>query len=231
VPGQAGGSVIVIIATASEGAIASALMASWLSGQDRADVGPGRHAGQSLLARAALRALLAQTTGRTDWRIVRSALGKPAIVAPSGAPGPAVSLSHSGSMAAVAMARTGAIGIDIEQHRPRNFAALAAAAFGPLEQAEAARDGAEGFYRIWTLREAMAKATGEGLALAANGRDVVDGGVAETDRRIVRQGRNWWLAHRRIYQQCSLAVAHAGAPDGPWGLRWCDLAAVGDAPM
>ena len=217
--------VIVVIAIVSDDIAAPALIARWASTQDHAEIRPGRNAAPSLLARAALRALLARHTGRSDWQIVRNALGKPFAIAPTGAPGPAISLSHTAAMAAVALADIGALGIDIERHRPRDFAALAAQAFGPAEQAAVAASGAEAFYRIWTLREAVAKATGEGLALAANGRDLVQGGACEPYRRIAHAGRAWHLAHVPIAPDCSLAVAHADAPDAVWALRWSELGA------
>jgi 4'-phosphopantetheinyl transferase len=215
--------VIAVVAVVSDPIIASALIGSWSDLQDRADVAPSRRAECSLLARAALRALLARNTGRMDWVVVRTPLGKPFVLTQAGSPGPAVSISHSGATVAVAMANCGALGIDIEQHRTRDFTALAAQAFGPDEQAEVAIHGKDAFYRIWTLREAIAKATGDGLALAANGRDLVAGGLAGPYHVIEHGGRSWQLAHVRIEPACSLAVAHVDAPEGPWALRWCDL--------
>ena len=51
------------------------------------------------------------------------------------------------------------IGVDIERLKPgRPFADLARMAFGPMENAEVARSGEPAFYRIWTAREALAKA-------------------------------------------------------------------------
>jgi phosphopantetheinyl transferase len=214
---------MVVVAVVSDATQASALIGRWANGQDRADANQGRRAPASLLARAALRALLAQHTGRIDWQIVRARLGKPFVVTPSGALGPAVSLSHTGSTVAVAMAESGFLGLDIEQYRSRDFVALAAQAFGPTEQLEVANGGADAFYRIWTLREALAKATGDGLALAANGRDLV---AESASGRIKHAGRIWHVAHARIAQSCSLAVAHSGAPEEPWtALRWTTLGA------
>ena len=209
----------------------------WTSRQDRAEAAPGHKARSSLLARAASRALLARHTGRADWRIERDSLGKPFVLSPTGAPGPAVSLSHTGETVAVAVAGAGALGVDIERHRRRDFAALAAQAFGVEEQAEVAREGADAFYRIWTLREAMAKATGEGLSLAANGRDLVAGGGSESYRRIEAEGRVWHLAWARPDPALSVAVAHADAGGEEWVPTWNDLgepaersAAFGVAP-
>ena len=45
---------------------------------------------------------------------------------------------------------------------------MAEATFGPLETQRVGRTGERGFYRIWTVREAMGKATGEGLRLVAD---------------------------------------------------------------
>lgn len=195
----------------------------WATRQDHADIRPGLRATSSLLARAALRALLARNTGQVDWQFVYNPLGKPFAITPSGSPGPAVSLSHSGGTVAVAMATAGTLGIDIERHRPRDFVALAAQAFGPTEQAEVAMHGADAFYRIWTLREAMAKATGEGLVLAANGCDLVAGCTAQPYRRTEHGGRVWHFANERIEPACSLAVAHADPAEKAWALHWADL--------
>jgi len=134
---------MVDIAVAADMALASALVARWATGEDHATSTVGRGSQSLLLARAALRALLARHTGRTDWQIVRTWLGKPVVVDPSGLPGPAVSLSHTAAMAAVAIAPHGALGVDIERHRPRDFVALAAFAFGPAEREEVVIGGGE----------------------------------------------------------------------------------------
>ena len=206
----------------SDPVVLSELIASWASPLDHAAT-QGRRTDRSLAARAALRALLARTTGRQDWILNRTANGKPFLQTADGAPGPAVSLSHSGTTIAVAIAPSGEVGIDVERHQPRDFGALAAQAFGPAERADVARLGEDAFYRIWTLREAMAKATGEGLALAANRQDLVSGDQPYADRVIRHANRAWRLAHLRIEPMCSLAVAQADPPQGPWALHWCDL--------
>jgi phosphopantetheinyl transferase len=138
-------------------------------------------------------------------------------------------------MVAVAMARAGALGVDIERHRARDFAALAAQAFGPAERAEVGIHGADAFYRIWTLREAMAKATGEGLALAANGRDLVEGFLSGSYRRISHEGRLWHLAHVRAHvrseQAWSLAVAHADTTAADWAPSWSEVVSGAGEPL
>ena len=147
----------------------------------------------SRAAHAALLALVARETGEAGWRLRREASGRPVLVSAAGAAGPAVSLSHSSAAIAVAMAWTGRVGIDIERHRRRDFEALAGYAFGPAEQREVAGEGAAAFYRIWCQREAIAKATGEGLARVTDGRDIAAG--------------DWQLSHWSIGGEYSLAIA------------------------
>lgn len=206
-----------------DGQSTSEFVARWASEQDRADTRHRRNGAEALLARAGLRAMLARQTGRTDWQFRRSALGKPFVVSPTGAAGPPFSLSHTLGVVALAMAEDGALGIDVERHRPRDFTALAAQALGVGEQAQVAAGGADAFYRIWTLREAIAKATGEGLALAGNGRDLLAAGTPGAPPRTGHAGRVWHLEHRRIAPDCSLAVAHADTAEDPWILRWLTL--------
>jgi 4'-phosphopantetheinyl transferase len=124
---------------------------------------------------------------------------------------PSISLSHSGGWVAVAASDAGAIGIDIEVHRPRqNFNGIAAAAFGPDEQWLVAADGAAGFYRIWTLKEAMAKASGEGIAKVADHTDRVANGPKEGVWRVSIGATPWLLAHTTPVSGLSLAVAIRG---------------------
>jgi phosphopantetheinyl transferase len=147
---------------------------TWLTPQDRAYASGRRRPNATLSALAALRALLFSVTGRTGWIVLRAPGGKPSLQSEDGQGGPSVSLSHTPGLIAVAVARRGAIGVDVEQHLDRDFAALADHAFGPRERQEVAAGGLPAFYRIWTLREAIAKATGDGLAMVLNRTDLAD---------------------------------------------------------
>jgi 4'-phosphopantetheinyl transferase len=150
---------------------------------------------QSLAARALLRAVLAlEGTGSpaSPWHLLRSPQGYPN-VATTGNARRSVSLAHSGAIVACAIAARGTIGVDVERiDAERPVAALARAAFGPTEIAEVEREGAMAFYRIWTLREALAKASGQGFGLLVNRLDMAPG-IADAGRRRVG-GDEWELA-------------------------------------
>jgi 4'-phosphopantetheinyl transferase len=85
----------------------------------------------------------------------------------------AASLSHSGDRVLCAIASAGLVGVDVERIRPRKeWDELASVVLHPAERERLeALEGEprwQGFYRIWTLKEAMAKALGVGLALPFN---------------------------------------------------------------
>jgi phosphopantetheinyl transferase len=144
-----------------------------------------------------------------NYQIITAESGRPIVVtdhpvADGTETGIFVSLSHSGNWLAGAATALGPVGIDIELMRAgRDLSGIAEIAFGPEERRRAIRDGAPGFYRIWTLREAIAKAHGIGLAMAADGHDRVNDGPDEG---------NWcWdraqLAHWRLSADLALALA------------------------
>jgi phosphopantetheinyl transferase len=122
------------------------------------------------------RQVLQQMIGSLDkglgepFCIATEASGRPIVVAPDGTPsGIFVSLSHSGAKLACAVSGLGPIGVDIEISREhRDYLGLAEAAFGPREHMQCIEQGAPAFYRIWTLREAMAKALGTGLTMVGD---------------------------------------------------------------
>jgi 4'-phosphopantetheinyl transferase len=72
-----------------------------------------------------------------------------------------VSVSHSGDGVAVALTSAGPVGIDIEAITATDYRPAIASACVPAEQA-AIRCRAD-FYCYWTRKEAVLKATGEGL--------------------------------------------------------------------
>lgn len=133
--------------------------------------------------------------------------GRPFLDGPAGTL-PFVSLSHSRGWIACAASAIGPLGIDIEVPRPgRNVAGIAAAAFGPLEAERATTGGESGFYRIWTLREAIGKATGLGLPLATDGVDRVHEGPDEGPWQMASGQANWFLCHRILDGPVHLSIS------------------------
>jgi len=125
-----------------------------------------------LQRRAALRVILAEYLGVTPREVEYSVneFGKPAVIAPQALAGLSFNTSHSEAVSLIAVARSGRIGVDVEQLRPlveaesiasHFFAANEAAAFTALEP----RDRVEGFFNAWTRKESIVKAVGSGLSI------------------------------------------------------------------
>jgi 4'-phosphopantetheinyl transferase len=76
--------------------------------------------------------------------------------------GLAASISHSGDRVAVALATAADVGVDVEQIRPVSVEEMARHVLG---EGEAAASLAA-FFRYWTRKEAVVKATGEGLRMS-----------------------------------------------------------------
>lgn len=122
-------------------------------------------------AHGLLRLELSRRVGRApqDWRFAATKLGKPYLL--DGPRDFRFSLSHTRGMAAVAVAESVEIGVDVEpSDRRAESMKLAQRFFAPEEVAllaavegEARRDL---FFAIWTLKEAVVKAMGQGLSRA-----------------------------------------------------------------
>jgi 4'-phosphopantetheinyl transferase len=210
-------SVAVAVVQAGTNA-AEALLSRWITLEDQAHARkysrPEARSG-SLLAHAALRALLARQTARRRWVFQFDPSGKLRVKATDSAAAADVSVAHTKGMAACAVSHIGPIGIDLEAHRPRAHEAIARYGFGTKEQAIIARQGAAAFYRIWTLREAMGKATGQGLALATDGRDHIEARPEQGCWIMHQQTGIWRLAHYVLEAGYSLALAVPGIA-GEW---------------
>lgn len=129
-----------------------------------------RHRTRWLAARVALRRILARELGVALRDIAYDTLahGKPTL---GGAHAGALefNLSRSGGCALVGVTRDVALGVDVEAVKPiADIHAIAVGHFAAEERerlfALAPTDQVEGFYRIWTRKEAYIKATGTGLA-------------------------------------------------------------------
>ena len=110
-----------------------------------------------------------------DWQFRADARGRPSLSGPGDTGTLSFSLSHTRNMTAVAIGAGAALGVDVEARRDVSDPALAAAAaaFAPSERAwlaslPHARRG-DATLRLWTLKEAYAKACGLGLHLPLDG--------------------------------------------------------------
>lgn len=113
-------------------------------------------------AHGLVRLLLGAATARNpaDLRFSRRPGGKP-VLADAGSLD--FNLSHGGGWVAVALSRSGRIGVDVEADRPQHFWDEIAASF--LTPEEIAAVGTIGHLKIWTAKEAALKAHGAGFAI------------------------------------------------------------------
>jgi 4'-phosphopantetheinyl transferase len=136
---------------------------------DRFLVPHARHA--FVATRAAVRILLGRALGIAsgEVEIAIAAGGKPMLTGPAAAR-LSFNLSHSGTVAMVALADGRPIGVDVECVRAEvNFLDLSHRHFPPAEHDALARAGAaearRAFFQAWARREAFLKAMGVGLGV------------------------------------------------------------------
>jgi 4'-phosphopantetheinyl transferase len=116
---------------------------------------------QQLSAWAMRRQVLRAQTG-TEPQIERHHSGRPYL-----ASGPSFSTAHTPGLVVLAVAPTGALGVDVERlDRSLPSRALAQRFLPPEEQAwlDEQNDHRRAFIDLWVLKEAMVKAQGLGLA-------------------------------------------------------------------
>jgi 4'-phosphopantetheinyl transferase len=126
---------------------------------------------QFVAAHALLRAMLAYyfDVPGLAWRFLVDANGKPRVDPNVGPHEIQFNLSHTRGLVAVALATRGAIGVDVEEiDEAKADLGIAEAYFAPSEvellQRAPSSERARCFFRLWTLKEAYIKATGEGLS-------------------------------------------------------------------
>ena len=180
--------------------------------------------------RAALRALLGAALGVRAAAVELSEgdAGKPRLACEAGL---SFNVSHSGSLALIGLTRIGAIGVDIQTARaPRTARGLARRCFHRVEARTLCSLPpplqADAFLRCWTVKEAVVKALGVGLA------ERLDRVVVEADPRVplrlrevpgqVRASR--WSVYELAVDGARLAialpspdVAIAGVSELDWG--------------
>lgn len=144
--------------------------------------------------------------------IRRDRRGKP-YIGGCGGKAPAINLSHGGNLVVLAVAAHGRIGVDVEPCRPMR-PALVAACCRPRERAWI--DGAATergrrlrFARLWTLKESLMKACGDGLMI-----DPCDVEFEMSSApRLVRSpcGTDWAFFCSMSGEETPLSVCHSGS--------------------
>ena len=129
-----------------------------------------KHRNRFIAGRGALREILGHylQANPADLRFSYSANGKPALAEEFVVAGIHFNLAHSDDLALVAVTRIGQIGVDVECVRPiKNVEDLVARFFSPREndlfQKLPVDERPVAFFNLWTRKEALLKATGEGI--------------------------------------------------------------------
>jgi 4'-phosphopantetheinyl transferase len=133
----------------------------------RAGLWDARHRAQFTVAAALLRLVAAPLTARTAAGLVvdRSC---PSCGRHHGRPrlpgtGLHVSISHSGATVAVAVSQAGEVGVDVQQVVDDSVRELSPLVLAESEAGHVAVAG--DFFTYWTRKEALVKATGDGVAV------------------------------------------------------------------
>lgn len=176
--------------------------------------------------RAALRRLLAAEIGIDAPRIAIRAdeNGRPALDAPDHTDLD-FNLTHSGTLGAIAIARGGRVGIDIEwRGRMRGLGDIVADVMGPREAAMlASLDGdafTRAFFTCWTRKEAIVKGIGVGIAYPLRTIDVPDVAMGGAVRVEVAPDTVWSVSTTEPAPGFTLSVAEeVRAPTPPTGQR------------
>jgi len=173
-------------------------------------------------ARSGLRTILGSYNGRhpSSLRFRYGTHGKPALIREPGDPDLRFNLSHSRSLAVVAVATGRDVGVDVEAIGDgRDVEALAARFLTPHERAAFAALPHElrvrGFYGAWSRKEAFIKARGDALWLALQSFDVslAPGEPARllSTRPDPHEAARWTLCDIDVGPQFVAALAIQGA--------------------
>ena len=118
-----------------------------------------------IVARGMLREILGARLA-LDPRSIRFRIGRNGRLTLPTRFGPDLDMSHSWGIGAVAVARRGRVGVDVKAVRPITEARQVAARFFAMSERRQLdrldpEDHLEGFYRCWTQKEAVLRATGD----------------------------------------------------------------------
>jgi 4'-phosphopantetheinyl transferase len=177
-----------------------------------------------VLAHALARHALARAAGVAAGEIALTTgpRGKPEITGPLAARAIRFNLSHTEGLAACALVRDAAIGVDVETRDRRvDPLPLAARFFAPAETAALrtldTEPRREAFLRLWTSKEALLKAIGVGIAggLASVAFDLATDPPRLLPGPLAGDPERWQLAHLAPtpHHILALAVERSGGAD------------------
>jgi 4'-phosphopantetheinyl transferase len=182
-----------------------------------------------IAAHALVRRALKRRLDGAEPYFVRSPDGRPELTpAQLGRPALSFNLTHTCDFAACALLRGAPVGIDAEDmRRPIDIAAVAGRWFAVPERRLLERhsgvDRAHLFFRIWTLKEAILKATGQGLRIQPQ-LFAIDPDLGEAViPRNLGIATSWRLAEFVPLPHIRLAVAVPGAGEVAPSLTRIDL--------
>jgi 4'-phosphopantetheinyl transferase len=154
-----------------------------------------------ILCRAALRELLCESLSCANETLSFSvhAYGKPYAIVNGSAQGVAFNVSHSGAHGLVALGASAPVGVDVEERSlKQDLDGIAKRVFTATEQAALSARGGEVkrllFYRLWTMKEALMKASGQGFSLGPASFAVLEPALAgqpATLRLPTDEPRSW----------------------------------------
>ena len=213
-------SVHVFRASCEVGPARLSRLESWLSPRERERAARFRFRSDRMsyvASRGTLRQILGMYLGRAPARLdLRSnARGKPRLAGQTGAGGIRFNLSHSGFLTLLAFARGREVGVDVESIRPE-IAEEGLERFFTSEEARRigstpASERAAAFFRCWTAKEALLKASGDGLSARLDGFAAPDGDDEEIN---LEEGIRPW----RVVRLCP-GEGYAAAVAGE-GTEW-----------
>ncbi len=158
-------------------------------------------------------------------RFEKAPLGKPSLIQQDPRGRLEFSLSHSGALALLAVARERAVGVDVEQWNPETDCLEVARRSYSLAESEALRAMAgsaervvRGFFSAWTRKEAYLKATGHGIGQGLDHFDVSlapgEPAALVADRRDPGAPSRWTMVDLRPgtgYSGALVVAAPAGS--------------------
>ncbi len=188
------------------------------------------HRDEFIAARAGLRRIVANALETDAATLVFSygPHGKPVLESAAIEPPLHFNIAHSGGHAVLALSRSGEVGIDIEQHRDVDIR-IAKRYFTDREwQIISTAEGAkqrELFFRCWVLKEAVLKATGDGIQ---RGLDTFEVSLDEKPARILlmdgsdTEATNWHLHTFALAKNIpgALAIAQRDIEGGVTSNAW-----------